>query len=56
MNFPKSPLVEHSVRRPVFSLEKNGFTRVNATPTCGIHLAQNTASPKIHVKISMSKI
>ena len=26
MNFPKSPLVE---RRPGFSLEKNGFTRVN---------------------------
>jgi hypothetical protein len=29
MNFPKSPLVEHCVRRPGFSLEKNGFTRVN---------------------------
>ena len=28
LDFPKSPLVEHSVRRPGFSLEKNGFTRV----------------------------
>ena len=28
INFPKSPLVELCERRPGFSLEKNGFTRV----------------------------
>ena len=29
INFPQTPLVELNERRPGFSLEKNGFTRVN---------------------------
>ena len=41
INFPKTPLSE---RRPGFSLEKNGFTRVNRRAALWLHSAPSFAS------------
>ncbi len=42
--FPKVAAREHCVRRPDFSLEKNGFTRVNL---CGPKRRECTRSPSL---------
>ena len=45
INFPKSPFVEHCVRRPGFSLEKNGCTRVKDQPKDSQHSGAITVLP-----------
>ena len=50
INFPKSPLVEHCVRRPAFSLEINGFTRVKSGREGNAQLAKRSAHESIESK------